>query len=75
MVRPFQTKQINIRVPADVEDVLEAARYVGRYRSIPELLLPEIERIASELAKQDEIRATVEQRRKRDAHVAVPVSE
>jgi uncharacterized protein (DUF1778 family) len=58
--------QINIRVPPDVEEVLETAAYLKGYRSLQSLLGPVVRDFAADLAKRPSVQAAIRARRQSD---------
>lgn len=56
-------RQVNIRVPADTYDVLEAAAFVKRMRGLQELLAPVVEQTAGELQRDEDVRGAIAARR------------
>jgi hypothetical protein len=60
VVRP---RQVNIRVPAEAHDVLEAAVYVRRLRGMQDLLAPLVEQAVDELQRDEAIQVVVAARR------------
>ena len=55
--------QINVRVPLEVEEILEAAVFVSRSRSIQQLLAPVVEAHAEKLAEDESVQAALRARR------------
>jgi hypothetical protein len=60
MARP---RQVNIRVPTETYDVLEAAVFVRRLRGLQDLLAPVLEQTAARLKREEAIRLAVSARR------------
>jgi len=57
--------QINIRVSTEVEEVLEAAAFVRKYRGMQKLLGPIVGEYAASLAKEEAVQAALRARKQR----------
>ncbi len=58
--------QINIRVPPEIEEVLETVAYLRGYRGLQALLGPVVRDFAVELAKKPSVQAAIKARRQSD---------
>ena len=57
-------KQVNVRVPLEVGDVLDAAAFVRDLRGLQELVAPELERFANQLQHDPEVAAALRARQR-----------
>lgn len=64
--KPAPTRpQVNVRVPQDVMDVLDAAAFVRDYRGLQELVAPELEDFAKRLRQEPAVDAALAARERR----------
>jgi hypothetical protein len=59
--------QINIRVPLEIEEILETAAYLRGQRGLQRLLGPVVADFATELARKPSVQAAIKARRQSDA--------